>query len=247
VELIPAIDLLGGRVVRLARGDYDAVTEYGDDPLEVARDWQRQGARRLHLVDLDGAREGRPVQGATIAELVAAVDIPCQVAGGLRTPDDARAALAAGADRVVLGSALIADPSLASMLVNAHGPERIIAAVDVRDGRALGDGWVADARGADATAHVRALAHAGIRRFAVTAIARDGMLEGPDIALLDAVRDAARGAAIIASGGVSRLEDIEALARDGFEAAILGRALYDGAIDLREALAAAAGDRQRRR
>ena len=240
MELIPAIDLLGGRVVRLARGDYDAVTSYGDDPAEVARRWRSQGAARLHLVDLDGAREGRPVQAATIAAVVATIDIPCQVAGGLRTAEHARQAIEAGADRVVLGSALIADPSLAASLVAAHGPERIVAAVDVRDGRALGAGWVGDALGTHALGHVRALADAGIRRFAVTAIARDGMLGGPDLELLDAVREAAPGVAIIASGGVSRVTDIETLARGGFEAAIIGRALYEGAMDLREALAAAA-------
>src|SRR5687767_11359166 len=121
MELIPAVDLLGGRVVRLARGDYAAVTEYGDDPVEVAGGWRRQGARRLHLVDLEGARDGRPVQGSTIREIVGSVDVPCQVAGGLRTTEDARLALAAGADRVVLGSALISDPSLAATLVDAHG------------------------------------------------------------------------------------------------------------------------------
>jgi phosphoribosylformimino-5-aminoimidazole carboxamide ribotide isomerase len=240
MELIPAIDVLGGRVVRLSRGDYDAVTAYGDDPVEVARRWQREGATRLHLVDLDGAREGRPVQGSVIAEVVSAVGIPCQVAGGLRTADDAAGALASGADRVVLGSALIADPTLATRLVAAHGAERIVAAIDVRDGRALGDGWVADARGAEAIDHARRLATAGIHQLAVTAVARDGMQEGPDLALLETIRDAVPGAAIIASGGVGRLDDIEELARRGFEAAILGRALYEGTLRLGVALAAAA-------
>ena len=239
MELIPAIDLLGGRVVRLSRGDYDAVTAYGDDPVETARRWEREGAARLHLVDLDGARVGRPVQRSVVTAVVSAVGIPCQVAGGLRTADDAAAALACGADRVVLGSALITDTTLAARLVAAHGPERIVAAIDVRDGRALGDGWVADARGTDAIAHARRLVAAGIRRFAVTAVARDGMQEGPDLALLETVRDAVPEAAIIASGGVGRLEDIEELARRGFEAAILGRALYEGTLRLESARAAA--------
>jgi phosphoribosylformimino-5-aminoimidazole carboxamide ribotide isomerase len=239
MELIPAIDLLGGRVVRLARGAYDAVTRYDEDPVAVARRWEAEGASRLHLVDLDGAREGRAVQGDVIATIVAAVGIACQVAGGLRTADDAEAALATGAGRVVLGSALIADPALASRLVAAHGAEAIVAAIDVRDGRALGDGWVEGARGADAIAHARNLADRGIGRFAVTAVARDGTLEGPDLVLLDAVAAAVPTEAIIASGGVGSLEDVATLAGRGFEAAILGRSLYQGTLDLRAALAAA--------
>jgi phosphoribosylformimino-5-aminoimidazole carboxamide ribotide isomerase len=239
MELIPAIDLLGGRVVRLARGAYDAVTRYDDDPVAVARRWEAEGATRLHLVDLDGAREGRAVQADAIARVVAAVGVACQVAGGLRTAIDADAALSTGAGRVVLGSALITDRSLASRLVDAHGAEAIVAAIDVREGRALGDGWVEGARGTDAIAHARALADHGIGRFAVTAVARDGTLEGPDLNLLDAVAAAVPGAAIIASGGVGRLEDVTALASRGFEAAVLGRSLYEGALDLRAALIAA--------
>jgi phosphoribosylformimino-5-aminoimidazole carboxamide ribotide isomerase len=240
MELIPAIDLLGGRVVRLRRGAYDAVTSYDDDPVAVARRWEAEGASRLHLVDLDGAREGRAVQAAVIARIVASVGIACQVAGGLRTEADATAALATGATRVVLGSALIADPALASRLVADHGAQAIVAAIDVRDGRALGDGWVADARGADAIEHARRLADEGIGRFAVTAVARDGMLDGPDVDLLDAVARAVPDAAVLASGGVGRLEDVSELARRGFEAAILGRSLYEGTLDLRAALVAAA-------
>ena len=149
MELIPAIDLLGGRVVRLSKGAYDAVTEYGDDPVEVARRWAAEGAERIHIVDLDAAREGRAMQAEVIARIVAAVDVPCQVAGGIRDADAVAAALRAGADRVVLGSALISSPLLARILVERHGPDRIVAALDVRDGRALGDGWVEGARGAE--------------------------------------------------------------------------------------------------
>jgi phosphoribosylformimino-5-aminoimidazole carboxamide ribotide isomerase len=240
MELIPAIDLLGGRVVRLARGAYDAVTTYEDDPVAVARRWEAEGASRLHLVDLDGAREGRPVQADVVATIVASVGIDCQVAGGLRTEPDVASALATGATRVVLGSALISEPSLATRLVGHHGADAIIAALDVRDGRALGDGWVAGARGADVIDHARRLADHGVIRFAVTAIAHDGMMSGPDLGLLGAIRDAVPGAAIIASGGVGRLEDVRALAREGFEAAILGRALYEGSLSLRAALLAGA-------
>ena len=240
VQLIPAIDLLGGRVVRLSRGAYDAVTAYDDDAVEVARRWQAQGGQRLHLVDLDAAREGRPMAADVIARVVAAVDVPCQVGGGIRSAEQAGNALAAGADRVVLGSALISDPGLAETLIEAHGPARIVAALDVRDGQALGDGWVAGARGADVLTLARTLAAAGLRWFAITAIARDGSMSGPDLALLDEVRTAIPGAAIIASGGISSAADITELATRGFDAAILGRALYEGAFTLPEALAAAA-------
>jgi phosphoribosylformimino-5-aminoimidazole carboxamide ribotide isomerase len=239
MECIPAIDLLGGRVVRLSRGAFDAVTDYGDDPVAVARRWAEEGATRIHVVDLDAAREGRPLQAAVVAAIVSAVGVRCQVAGGIRGADQAAEALAAGADRVVLGSALISWPRLGRVLVERHGPDRIVAALDVRDGRAVGDGWVADARGAEVLSLAVTLADAGVRWFAVTAIARDGGLGGPDLDLLEAVRAAVPGAGIIASGGVSSLADIAALAGRGFEAAITGRALYEGAFSLPEALAVA--------
>ena len=239
MELIPAIDLLGGRVVRLSRGAYDAVTDYGDDPVEVVLRWQDEGASRIHIVDLDAAREGRPMQEAIVSRVVDATDVPCQIAGGIRSVRQAAAGLEAGADRVVLGSALISDPGLAAALVEAHGSERIVAALDVRDGQALGDGWVTEARGTEAIGLARTLAGAGIRWFAVTAIARDGQMSGPDLELLEMVRAAVPEAAIIASGGVSSLEDIRELSARHFDAAITGRALYEGAFTLREALEAA--------
>jgi phosphoribosylformimino-5-aminoimidazole carboxamide ribotide isomerase len=239
MELIPAIDLLGGCVVRLSRGAYDAVTEYSDDPVAVARGFQSDGAERIHIVDLDAAREGRAMQADVIARVVAAVDVPCQVAGGIRDADAVAGALAAGATRVVLGSALISSPLLARILVERHGPDRIVAALDVRDGRALGDGWVADARGADAIGLAQTLATAGVRWFAVTAVARDGQMSGPDYDLLESVRAAVPEAAIIASGGVSSIADIRELAGRRFHAAITGKALYEGAFTLPEALEAA--------
>jgi phosphoribosylformimino-5-aminoimidazole carboxamide ribotide isomerase len=240
MELIPAIDLLGGRVVRLSKGAYDAVTEYGDDPVAVARGFQAAGAERIHVVDLDAAREGRAMQAGVIASVVAAVDVPCQVAGGIRDADAVAAGLRAGADRVVLGSALISSPVLARVLTERYGPDRIVAALDVRDGQALGDGWVEGARGAEVMGLAQVLAEQGVRWFAVTAITRDGQMSGPDYELLEAVRAAVPGAAVIASGGVSSLADIRELAARGFPAAITGRALYEGAFTLPEALEAAA-------
>ena len=241
MELIPAIDLLGGRVVRLSKGAYDAVTEYGDDPVAVARGFEQAGAARIHIVDLDAAREGRAMQADVIASIVAAVDVPCQVAGGVRDADAVAAGLRAGADRLVLGSALISSPLLARTLTERYGPDRIVSALDVRDGQALGDGWVEGARGSEVIELAQTLAEKGVRWFAVTAIARDGQMSGPDYELLEAVRTAVPGAAIIASGGVSSLADIRELATRGFDAAITGKALYEGAFTLAEGLAAAAG------
>lgn len=236
---IPAIDLLDGRVVRLSQGDYDRVTVYADDPVAAARDWAAQGATRIHLVDLDGAREGRPVQAGLVARIVAATGVPCQVAGGLRDAAAVDAILAAGAERAILGSALIRDPALAGRLVARHGAARIVAAIDVRDGAALGDGWVPGAAGTPAIAHIARLAAAGIVTFAVTAIARDGLLEGPDLELLAGAAAAAPGAAIIASAGVSSADDIRTLAQAGYAGAILGRALYERRLTLADAIAAA--------
>ena len=239
MELIPAIDLLGGQVVRLSRGAYDAVTEYAQDPVAVALEYEAAGAERIHIVDLDAAREGRAMQADVIARVVEAVDVPCQVAGGIRDADAVARGLGAGADRLVLGSALISSPLLAKTLSERYGPDRIVAALDVRDGRALGDGWVADARGAEVIGLAQRLAEAGLRWFAVTAIARDGQMSGPDYELLEAVRAAVPGAAIIASGGVSSLADIRELASLDFAAAITGKALYESAFTLAEGLEAA--------
>jgi phosphoribosylformimino-5-aminoimidazole carboxamide ribotide isomerase len=165
--------------------------------------------------------------------------VPCQVAGGIREERQVEVALRAGADRVVLGSALISDPSLGQRLVARHGSESIVAALDVRDGQAMGDGWVKGARSAEVIELARTLADTGIHWFAVTAIARDGQMSGPDLALLAEVREAVPAAAIIASGGISSLADIRRLATEDYAAAILGRSLYEGAFTLPEALAAA--------
>ncbi len=236
MELIPAIDLLDGNVVRLAQGDFNRATVYTTDPVAVARHWVGEGATRLHIVDLDGARAGRPVQAALVAAIVKAAAVPCQVAGGLRTAADARAALEAGADRVVLGTALLKSPELAMELIREHGAGSIVAAIDVRGGRALGEGWARTAAGVDGIQAVGQLLAAGVEWFAVTAIDRDGLLEGPDLVLLDAVARAAPSAKIIASAGVGSIGDVRTLAARGFACVILGRALYEGAINLISAL-----------
>ncbi len=241
MEIIPAIDLSAGRIVRLSQGDFERATEYGDDPESVARGWAESGARLVHIVDLDGARAGWPVQSDVVARVVAALvqtGAEAQVAGGLRTDAGVQAALDTGATRVVLGTALLREPALAARLIVAHGQPRIVAALDVREGAAVGEAWRDGAARRPVAEALDALRAAGVRSFAVTAIMNDGLLNGPDMGLLARVRAAAPDIELIASGGVSSLDDLRALRDLGAEAVIVGRALYEGRFDLTEAIAA---------
>jgi phosphoribosylformimino-5-aminoimidazole carboxamide ribotide isomerase len=240
-EVIPAIDIRGGRVVRLVEGDFARETSYGDDPVAVAIGFAEAGARWIHVVDLDGAKGG-PRQVDAVGRIVASLRgrAACQVGGGLRSADAVEKALQAGAARVVLGTAILRDAGLARALIGAHGTDAIVAALDVRGDQALGDGWVPAARGPNVDAAHAALADAGVTRFVVTAIARDGALGGPDMDLLSRLVAAGRGA-IVASGGVSSLADLEAVRAIGCEAAIVGRAIYEGRLDLAAAVSALAG------
>ncbi len=241
MEILPAIDLRGGRVVRLRQGDFARETTYSDDPAAVARSFAEAGARWLHVVDLDGARSGTPSHREAIAAIVRAVPAGTrvEVAGGLRTEDAVDEVLAAGASRVVVGTAALRDPSFAARLVARRGPDRVAAAIDVREGRASGDGWDAAAPTIDAFDAMARLAGAGITVFEVTAIDRDGLLQGPDLALL--TQAVALGVGdVIASAGIGSIEDIAAVRALGCTGAIVGRALYEGRLDLRDALAEAA-------
>jgi phosphoribosylformimino-5-aminoimidazole carboxamide ribotide isomerase len=223
--------------VRLIEGDFERETDYGDDPVGVARGFATAGARTLHVVDLDGAREGSPLQLQVVAAIAAAGVARVEVAGGLRSAADVAAAFAAGADRVVVGTRAIDEPSFAAELVLRHGAARIVAALDVREGLAVGHGWRNGAPGVEADAALRALADAGVVTFEVTAISRDGRLEGPDIALLRRLVALGRGE-IVASGGIGSLDDLRAVRDLGCAGAIVGRALYQGRVDLAEAVAA---------
>jgi phosphoribosylformimino-5-aminoimidazole carboxamide ribotide isomerase len=236
-EILPAIDLRGGHVVRLRQGDFDRETAYEAEPATVAEEFAAAGARWLHVVDLDGARSGVPAHGAVIASIVGAVGerARVEVAGGLRTELAVDEALASGAARVVVGTAALEDFAFAGRLVDSHGSEQVAVAIDVREGRALGHGWSADAGGIDAVDAIRRLADVGIATFEVTAIERDGLLEGPDLALYEGLVRLDRGV-IIASGGVATLDDIHAVRAIGCSGAIIGRALYEGRLDLRDAL-----------
>ena len=238
-ELLPAIDLVGGRIVRLRQGDFAQATTYGDDPVVIARAFGEAGAVWLHVVDLDGARAGSPLQLPAVAGIAAAVAGRARVelGGGLRTPEAVAAALNAGVARVAVGTAAVGNPSFAADLVARHGSGRVAASIDIRDGLALGEGWRPGAAGLPATEAVLRLADAGVTTFEVTAIERDGMLGGPDLSALAALVALGRGR-IIASGGIASIDDVLAARSIGCAGAIVGRALYEGRIDLAELIAA---------
>ena len=233
--LYPAIDIREGRTVRLLRGDYAQETEYDSDPLESAHRWADQGARFLHVVDLDGAREGRPVNLEHARRIVAAVDVPVQLGGGLRDAGSVGAALATGARRVVLGTAAHSDHDLVGELVEAHG-ERIVVSVDARGGRVALSGWTQRTDTA-AGELLAALAGRGVRRFVYTPVDVDGTLEGPALDELRGAAATATAAELIYSGGIGSLDDLRALAGSGvpnLAGVIVGRALYEGRFDVAE-------------
>jgi phosphoribosylformimino-5-aminoimidazole carboxamide ribotide isomerase len=218
IEVIPAVDVLGEEAVRLHKGDYAEVVERAADPVALARRWVEAGARRVHLVDLDGARSGhvRPDLVRQVAEAIAPV--PLQASGGIRSHDDARALLAAGAERVIVGTAAWPDPT---PWVEAIG-NALVVALDVRDGTVRASGWTEESGLAVDEAVERCLA-AGVQRVLCTAIDRDGTLAGPDLELVERV--AKEGLRVLAAGGVRSTDDVAALATVGAEAAVVGRAL----------------------
>jgi phosphoribosylformimino-5-aminoimidazole carboxamide ribotide isomerase len=236
-ELLPAVDLHAGAVVRLMRGDFREVTAYPGDPVAVAAGFVRSGARWLHVVDLDGARDPGARQVEQIRAIVAGVgeSARVEVAGGLRDDDSAAAMLDAGAARVVVGTAALQDPAFVRRLVDRHGPERVAVALDVRELLAIGHGWVPGSAGVPVDDAVTALADAGVEILEVTAIERDGTMAGPDLALLGRVVAMGRGA-IIASAGIATTNDLRAVRALGCAGAIVGRALYEGRFTLEEAL-----------
>ncbi len=236
-EVIPAIDIRGGRCVRLLQGNYDQETAYADDPATVARDWEAQGAQRLHVVDLDGAREGRPVNTAVVVAICEAVAIPVEVSGGLRTIEDVAGAVERGAKRIQIGSAAVRNPSLVNEVVERF-PGMLVVAIDTRAGEALTEGW-REGSGADALTLAREMVERGTPRIMVTDIARDGALEGPN-AELAAAFAAALPVPVVASGGVTTTDDLRALAKTGCEGAIVGKALYERRFTLAEAMEAVA-------
>ncbi len=240
-EVIPAIDLLDGRCVRLSQGRYDAATVYSERPERVATELCAQPIRRLHVVDLDGARAGRRANRAAVrAILEAAAQVPVQLGGGLRSPEDVAEALGDGVDRVILGTVALRDPELVRSVAREH-PGRVVVGVDARRGQVAVEGWT-EASETPATDLAKRFEDAGIAALIYTEIERDGMLTGPDLEGTAALAEAV-SIPVIASGGVGSEDDIAraaGYAGRGVAGVIVGRALYTGAVDLGRALARAA-------
>jgi phosphoribosylformimino-5-aminoimidazole carboxamide ribotide isomerase len=227
--VIPAVDIKGGRCVRLLQGRADRETVFGDDPAAMARRWADGGAPYLHVVDLDGAFEGRPRNMGAVRAMAAGLQIPWDFGGGVRTAEAAGELLDLGADRVVVGTRAVEDPDWFAELVSAH-PGRVAAGVDARDGRVAVRGWT-DVSETEATELARRLSALDIACVIYTDIARDGMVTGPNVEATRRMVEASR-VPVVASGGVSGSEDLEELEKTGCQAVIVGRALYDGAVRL---------------
>ena len=238
VLVIPAIDIRGGRCVRLRQGDYAQETVFGDDPVQVARRWVEQGATWLHIVDLDGAKTGKPVNGDSIHRIVEECGVSCQLGGGLRSEDDIGKVLAWGVARVVIGTRAVTSPDW-FQAVCQRWPGRIVLGIDAKNGIAAVDGWV-EASEIPALDLARRCAAWGPAAIVYTDISRDGMLDGVN---LDTMAEMATAAPlpVIASGGVTTLDDVRRLAERGLAGCIVGRALYENRLDLKAALKTGAG------
>lgn len=238
-EIIPAIDLRNGRCVRLRQGAADAETVYEEDPVAVARRWAAEGAQRIHVVDLDGAFQGKPVHTALIAAIVHAVGVPVQTGGGLRTDEDIDTLLDFGVDRVIVGTRILSDPAGVGRLAARIG-DRLAVGIDARDGMVRVKGWV-EATSLTATDAARAAEAAGVKTVIFTDTSRDGMLAGVNVAAMSAMCDAVK-CRVVASGGVASPADVAALVgtgRKNLEGVIVGKALYDGKVTMKELLEAA--------
>jgi len=233
VLIFPAIDLRGGQCVRLRQGDYNQETVFGDDPADMARRWVGQGAAYLHLVDLDGARQGQSGNGPSVRAIVEASGVPCQLGGGLRSEAHVAEALGWGVARVILGTRALKDPAWLEGLCRRH-PGRIVLGIDARDGLVATEGWLQVSR-TPALDLARQCAAWPLAALVYTDISRDGMLEGPNLNALAEMAGAV-SIPVIASGGVTTVDDVRRLAQLGLAGCIIGRALYEGRLDLREAI-----------
>ncbi|QEG36735.1 1-(5-phosphoribosyl)-5-[(5-phosphoribosylamino)methylideneamino]imidazole-4-carboxamide isomerase [Bythopirellula goksoeyrii] len=233
MQIWPAIDLLGGKCVRLQQGDYGRETVFSDDPVAMALKFQSAGAKYLHLVDLDGARDGQPTNHEIVREIVAAVDMQCELGGGIRSEKTIDNLFATGLHRLVLGTAALDDPDWLREMAKAH-PEQLVLGIDARDGYVATHGWleVSDVRATDLATQFHDVSLAAI---IYTDIATDGMLQGPNVPEMEKMQKQV-SVPVVASGGVTTIEDVRALADVGLAGAIVGRALYQGTIDLSEAI-----------
>ena len=234
--IIPAIDIRGGKCVRLFQGDYNRETVYGDSPAEQAVRWEKEGAHIIHLVDLDGAKAKQPVNLDAVREICSAVHIPCELGGGIRTLEDARKAFDAGVYRIILGTVACENPKLAKEFVSEFTAERVVVGIDARGGCVAVNGWLENS-GVDAYELVLTLQEMGVTRFIYTDIATDGALSGPNCDAIAALCSRVPRCGVISSGGISSARDITALRelrKDNLEGAIVGKALYDGKTTYRE-------------
>lgn len=241
--IIPAIDIRGGKCVRLFQGDYNRETVYGDSPAEQAVRWEKEGAHIIHLVDLDGAKAKQPVNLDAVREICSAVHIPCELGGGIRTLEDARKAFDAGVYRIILGTVACENPKLAKEFVSEFTAERVVVGIDARGGCVAVNGWLENS-GVDAYELVLTLQDMGVTRFIYTDIATDGALSGPNCDAIAALCSRVPRCGVISSGGISSARDITALRelrKDNLEGVIVGKALYDGKTSYRE-LEGAAND-----
>lgn len=232
MKIIPAIDIRGGNCVRLFQGDYAKETVYGTDPAAQAKAWQDAGAEIIHLVDLDGAKAGHPVNLEAIEAICKAVTIPCELGGGIRTVEDAKAVLDLGISRVILGTVACDNPKLAETFISQFGTEKIVVGIDAKDGKVATRGWI-ETSATDAFALARKLYLFGVSRIIYTDIATDGALCGPNLKSVANLCDLIPECNVIASGGVSSAKDIadlNALGKANLEGAIVGKALYDGRV-----------------
>ena len=233
IELIPAIDIINGQCVRLTKGDYDQKTVYRDSPAEVAKEFEEIGFRRLHVVDLDGAKSKHIVNDAVLTAITTETNLVVDFGGGIKTDEDIEKAFAAGASMVTVGSIAVTQPELFMGWLDKYGPERMILGADVRHGKISINGWKEDST-EDLLPFLRKYIEAGVRNVLCTEISKDGTLSGPAISLYSEVMNTYPELHLIASGGVSSLDDIKALDAAGIPAVVFGKAIYEDRINLRE-------------
>ncbi|MBR2775993.1 MAG: 1-(5-phosphoribosyl)-5-[Prevotella sp.] len=233
IELIPAIDIIGGQCVRLTKGDYDQKTVYRDSPAEVAKEFEQIGFRRLHVVDLDGAKSKHIVNEQVLKDITTETALTVDFGGGIKTDADIEKAFAAGASMVTIGSIAVTAPELFMGWLGKYGTERIILGADVRHGKISINGWKEDSS-EDLLPFLKKYVDAGVRNVLCTEISKDGTLAGPAIDLYKEMMTAYPGLHLIASGGVASIDDIKALDAAGIPAVVFGKAIYEGKINLNE-------------
>ena len=239
MKLFPAIDIRGGKCVRLLKGDFDQETVFSDSPADMAAQWESQGAEFLHLVDLDGARAGKPQNLETVKAILAKVKIPVELGGGIRTLEDIKEVLGLGVRRVILGSVAVHDPALVKAACEQYG-DRVVVGIDAKEGMVAVEGW-GQTSNLEAPVLGKMMAEAGVKTIIYTDISRDGTLGGVNVAATVEMAEKS-GLEVVASGGIKDIEDIKALKeheKSGVAGAILGKSLYMHTLDLKEALAVA--------